>query len=244
MPVLVFTDGKIYAGGYDLSGDHNEVAVGIDVEEKEFTRMGAEGKSRRAGLGEISVNGGGYVNAGTDLQDEVHFNDLGVYQRIMTLAAIGNVGDRAVTFRGVELEYVPFDAAVGDQHGFSVGAMSTGLFLPSGVVLHDTAAAETVSGSETGQQEGALSATENAYASLHVVAASGTSPTLDVDVESDDNGGFSTPTTRFSFAQATGITSEWSTAIAGPITDDWWRVAWAIGGGTPSFTFIVTFGIK
>ena len=239
MGVLVLTDAKIYAGAYDLSGDHNQVAVAVSHEDKDFTRFGATGKGRRAGLGEVSLNGNGIVNAGVDLQDAVHFADLGVYQRIMTVGAVADLGDKATTMRGVQLQYTPHEAPVGDAHSFAVSAMSTGLFLPSATVLHDRETAETVTGNETAQNVGAITAPELGYAALHVVAASGTS--LDVLLESDTAVGFPTPTTRFTFAPATGITSEFSTAIAAT-TDDFWRVSWTIVGG--SWTFIVTFGIK
>jgi hypothetical protein len=239
VPELVLTDAKIFAGGYDLSGDHNQVSLGISIEEKDFTRFGAQGKSRRAGLGEMSLNGEGFTNHGTDLQDEVHFNDLGVYQRIMTVAATADVGQRAFSFRGVEMEYTPVDAAVGDEHGFSVAAMSSGLYLPSAYLLHGVTA-ETSSGTETGVQVGAIASGELAYAALHVFDVTGTS--IDVTVESDSSAGFGSASTQVTFAQATGPTSEWSSAVAGPVTDDWWRVAWTLVG--TSATFAVVFGIK
>ncbi len=243
MAELILTDAKIYAGGFDLSGDHNQVAIAISIEDKDFTRFGAVGKGRRAGLGEMSLSGAGIVNAGVGLQDERHFADLGVFQRVMTVAAVGDLGDKASTFRGVQLEYTPVDGGVGDEHAFSIGAMSSGLFLPSATVLHDRETAETTTGAETAQQVGDIVVPELGYASLHVVAASGGSPTLDVLLESDDSGGFGSATTQFTFATATGITSEFSTAVAAT-ADDFWRVSWTIGGSTPSFTFIVAFGIK
>ncbi len=243
MSELVFTDGKIYAGGYDLSGDHNQVTAAISYEDKEVTRFGALGKGRRAGLGEVSLSGGGFTSADTDLQDDRHFADLGVYQRIMTIGAVGDLGDRVVTMRGVQLAYTPMQDAVGDVQSFSISAMSTGLFLPSATVLHDRETAEITSGNEASQNVGAIVAPELGYASLHVLAASGGSPTLDVVVESDDAQGFPSAATAFTFAQATGVGAEWSTAIAAT-ADDWWRVVWTIGGSTPSFTFVVAFGIK
>ncbi len=239
MAELILTDAKIYAGAFDLSGDHNKVALAISFEDKNFTRFGAAGKGRRAGLGEMTLAGEGIVNAGVDLQDAVHFNDLGVFQRVMTVAAVGDLGDQASTMRGVELQYTPLDGAVGDEHKFSVSAMSSGLFLPSATVLHDRETPETSSGNEVAQNVGDIVVPELGYAALHVVAATGT--TLDVLVESDTAVGFPSPTTQFTFAQATGVTSEFSTAIAAT-ADDWWRVSWTIVGG--SWTFIVTFGIK
>jgi len=76
-----------------------------------------------------------------------------------------------------------------------------------------------------------------------VIAASGTTPTLDVTIESDDAEGMASATTRLTFTQATATTSEWQ-ELAGAVTDDWWRAAWTIGGGSPSFTAVVVVGIR
>ena len=81
------------------------------------------------------------------------------------------------------------------------------------------------------------------FAALHVLSASGTSPTLDVVLQSDDNSGFSSAVSRITFTQATGITSQWST-LAGAQTDDYWRASYTIGGSaTPTFTFALVIGI-
>ncbi len=79
---------------------------------------------------------------------------------------------------------------------------------------------------------------------MHVVAASGTTPTLDMIVESDDNSGITSGVTRITFTQEVAVGAQYATAVAGPITDDWWRVGWTIGGTGPSFTVIVTVGIQ
>lgn len=104
-------------------------------------------------------------------------------------------------------------------------------------------AAVTASAAGTGAQLGALSATQEMHAALHVFNADGTSPTLDADIESDDNSGFSSAVVRGSFAQKTDIGSEYLT-IAGAITDDWWRINFTLGGTSPSFGFAVSLGIK
>lgn len=96
----------------------------------------------------------------------------------------------------------------------------------------------TSSGTTSGQQNGAVTSAQAVYASLHVFAASGTTPTLDVVVQSDDNGGFSSPTSRITFAQATTTGVQLGSA-AGAITDDRWRLSYTVGGTSPSFTFAV-----
>ena len=81
------------------------------------------------------------------------------------------------------------------------------------------------------------------YAALHVISVSGTSPTLDVIVQSDDNSGFTTPTNRITFSQTGAVGAEWG-SVAGAVTDDYWRVSYTIGGSdTPTFAFAVTCGL-
>lgn len=76
---------------------------------------------------------------------------------------------------------------------------------------------------------------------LNVTAASGTSPTLDVTVEAKDpvSGEYFTIGT---FAQATGVSSE-MVAIGGGSDAEFvprtFRVAYAMAGTSPSFTFSV-----
>lgn len=70
---------------------------------------------------------------------------------------------------------------------------------------------------------------------MAVTASSGTTPTLDVRVETGPDN--STWTTVGSFTQATGVTSQ-TKSFAG--LDRYARVAWTVGGTTPSFTFSVS----
>ena len=71
--------------------------------------------------------------------------------------------------------------------------------------------------------------------------ATTSSPTLDVIIESDDNGSFSSATTRITHTQATAATSEFL-SVAGAVTDDYWRASWTFGG-TGTITFAVIIGI-
>jgi hypothetical protein len=70
---------------------------------------------------------------------------------------------------------------------------------------------------------------------LTVTAASGTTPTLDVRLETSLDAG-TTWSTVGAFAQATAATTK--NKVFGPL-GDLCRWAWTIGGTTPSFTFTV-----
>jgi hypothetical protein len=94
-------------------------------------------------------------------------------------------------------------------------------------------AARTTSGS------GAAFDTDQAdslEATLTVTAASGTTPTLDVRLETSIDGG-TTWDTVGSFAQLTAASADGH--VFGPLGDTC-RWAWTIAGTTPSFTFTIT----
>jgi len=160
----------------------------------------------------------------------------------LSVAATSADGGVAYTMRTVMSTLSPLGGSVGDLSALSVDAVGAGGVRPvRGLIMHPETARAT-SGSGVARQLGAVSSSQTVYAALHVVAASGTTPTLDVIVESDDASGFATPTTRLTFAQTAGKTAGWQSA-AGAIADDWWRVGWTVGGTDPSFTFAVVVGI-
>jgi len=84
--------------------------------------------------------------------------------------------------------------------------------------------------------DGGAASANGALANLHITAASGTSPTLDVVVEHSTNN--STWATLGTFAQATGTGGE-SIVIAGPTVNRYVRSRATTGGTNPSFTIAV-----
>ncbi len=145
--------------------------------------------------------------------------------------------------RGINLSYTPIEGAVGDlAMGRVSGVSSTGPVV-RGKLLHPSNVSRTSSSVGTGRQLGAVVAGKSMYAALHVIAVSGTNPTLDVIVQSDDNAGFTSATSRITFAQTGAVGAAWG-AVAGAVTDDYWRISYTIGGtDTPTFAFAVTTGL-
>tara|TARA_Y100000310_G_scaffold316274_1_gene367775 strand:+ start:795 stop:1532 length:738 start_codon:yes stop_codon:yes gene_type:complete len=104
----------------------------------------------------------------------------------------------------------------------------------------DTSFTSTANG--TPYQVGAIGATQTGVSILRAFSVSGTSPTLDVVIASDNAEGFSSGTTRITHTQLTAAGFERSTV--GTVTDDWWRAQMTIGGSnTPTFDMFVAFGI-
>ncbi len=238
MPIEVLRDAKLWMGGYEFGQYKNALALNYGAEVVDQTTFGATARARLGGLRTLNFSHQGFWH---ETPDGVYHAGIGVSGSVMTIGprADGADGEPGFFVSNVFGEYVPITGTLGELHGFSISGEADGELI-KGTIMHN--AQRTGSGNGTARQLGAVSATQRVYASLHVVAAS-VADTLDVIVESDDNGSMTTPTTRITFTQATAIGAELLSA-AGAITDDWWRVSWTIGGTDPDFTFIVAIGIK
>lgn len=242
MATHVLTDAKLWVHKWDMSADHNAVNLLYAAEPQDVTTFGQSTRKRAGGLKTVNLTGEGLWSGGTDLVDEALFGRIGVADTPVSIALEGgDEGEAAYLFRALKAKYTP-GAEVGQMLRFSLEAEAErGEGLARGFVLHN--ATRTATGTGGKVQVGALSATQRLYANLHVLAVSGTNPTLDVVVESDADASAGSETSRITFTQATGKTSE-TLNVAGAITDAYWRVSYTIGGtGSPSFQFVVTVGI-
>lgn len=238
MPIdILGPNTKLWLDKYNLTGDLYKIDLQESVELLDNTVFGDDTRSRIGGLKSVKLDNEGLWQGDDDAVDDALFGKIGVRNVPVSVSPDGVV---SYLFRATQGLYQP-GAEVGQILRFSVSAEgSGGVGLVHGQLLHN--AVKTATGVGSGAQLGAVGASQSLYAALHVIAASGTTPTLDVVIQSDDASGFASPTTQLTFAQATGLTSEWLSK-AGAIADDWYRVSFTIGGTTPSFEFIVSVGI-
>lgn len=104
--------------------------------------------------------------------------------------------------------------------------------------FHATAA-RTATGSATGVDVQARDG--DLFLILDSAAGTGTSPTLDVTVESSDTlGGAYTAISGAAFTRVTNTASQQSLVISKDEARRFIRVTYTIGGSTPSFTFSVS----
>ncbi len=244
----VYKNVKVYSGGYDLSGYSNKAALSYEFDEVETIVFGDATHHGIPGLPKLGFELEGLASANatstaTWESDDILAARLGsATSQPMTFAPqTGADGEPAYFADSVLLKYAP-GGAVGEAYAFSASGSGVDTALVRGTIMATGAKTSTSQG--TARQLGAVTAAQKLYAVLHVFAVSGTSPTLDVLVKSDDAEGFSSGTTRITFTQKTAIGYQFATPVAGAITDDWWRIYWTIGGtDTPSFTFAVAVGI-
>ena len=242
MAITALTNAKLYVAQFDLSGDHNQLALDVGVQELIATVFGDTAERVRGGLGLIELTGQGFVSFGTGNVHEALRANINVADVPVTIAAeSGDDGEYAEFFKARIAQY-RLGAPVGQLLPFTVAASAQGQLPIQGTILGTGAKTATANG--TGRQFTAPTATKSIFAALHVLSVSGTTPTLDVVITSDDNSGFTSATTRLTFAQKTAVGSEFLTA-AGPFAGEtWWRAQWTIGGtGTPTFSVVIVFGI-
>lgn len=236
MAHVVLKNVSVFAGGYNLTGDTNSVSLDYGADMVEDTTFGKDTHGMRAGLKTVSFSMEGYTDGSqtdTALYYEIGFEDLP-----LTAMTVGPTeGNAAYSFLTAISEFQPANGAVGEMASYSASAAAMGALIKGYSLAY--LENEDTTGVTTGVQAGAATAGQTVYAAIHVLSGSGT---LDAVIESDDNAGFTSATSRVTFSQATGVTSEWKT-LTGPVTDDYWRVSYTIGGGSPDFTFVVFFGI-
>lgn len=245
MSSQIFSNAKLWVAGFDWTGDMNELALKFGAEAKDNTVLGSGTRTRAPGLMNFSFAHKGFWNGGNNNIDDAIFNSvLGVDATVMSLdgQSSGTEGDVAFTGQVIAGAYEP-GAKIGDLLAFGVSGDGDGP-LVRGTLM----GARTVGSSGNGSvfQVGAVPAGQKMFASLHVLqGVAGTTPTLDVKLQSAALVGFGSPTDRITFAQKTAPGAQWGTPVAGSITDQFWRVVWTVGGtGGPSFPFVVVAGFR
>ncbi len=235
MSIFVLTNAKVAYGGRDMSGILNQIALGGEVDLQEDTAMGDTFRTRIPGLKDGNMNMDGYweSTSASDSADADLFAKIGATKELISLSAEGGtVGDVGYSFEADMANYNQ-GASLGEIYPFNITAQGNGPLL-RGTVMENVVRTSTADG--TGYELGNLTSAQTLYSAIHVLSVSGTNPTLDVVVQSDELEAMGTPTTRITHAQLTTVGSE-LLSVAGPITpDDWFRLEMTIGGtNTPTF---------
>ena len=200
MAAFVLVNAKSMYDGRDLSGITRQVALNSEVDLQEVTTFGDTFRRRAAGLFSVDLSAESYWESlsGDDSSDSDMFGLLNAGKKLVSVAGEGgNVADVGYMFEG-DLQSYNVGAPIGELYKANIALQGNDKLMRGQVMENGT---RTATGNGTAVQVGAVSSTQTIWSGLHVVAASGTSPTLDVTVESDDASGFATTVLRFTHAQ-------------------------------------------
>ncbi|MFD4660835.1 hypothetical protein ACFWP2_35060 [Kitasatospora sp. NPDC058444] len=245
MPAQVLTDTRLFAAGADLTGASNKVELSSEVEVKERTVFGTGGwKLVQGGLRSSNLSAEGFWEAGDPgLVDDATWATIGGVVPWTVAPLQAAVGSLAYLTQALRTDYT-LGGAVGDLAPWQAGASGTGV-TARGQIAHPPGTARSSNGSGTALQLGPVPDGTRLYATLHVLSAAGTTPSLTVRIESAADAAFTTPTTRATFTAATGLGGQALATTGPPVTDTWWRIAWTVAGtGSPSFAFVAALGIQ
>lgn len=236
MAKTVLSDALIVFDGEAIRDSTNAVSIDYGAEELDGTTLADNTRIMVGGLLTAAMGADGFFQAPDP--DSAFFDQMGAAGKVITIAPKTTEGSIGFSLNSVLGSYNP-GASVGELLAYSIQAGARDR-LVRGMLLANKAGI-TGTGAGTAFQVGAASGSQTLFAALHVTKAGGT-PTLNLSIESDDASNMLSATTRITFDQATAKGSQFK-KLAGPVTDNWWRVNYTIGGATPNFDFVVLLGI-
>jgi len=257
MAQYVQTNSGLLVAGLDLSADADVGfnAVGLTlgseaVQANRYVNSGANAAQVTPGLKTAQVEAEGYFSEVEDAALFGGFTETTPGSALdgfaVTICPEGRAdGDPAYFMRATQGQYQPMGSGeLGDMLRWKLSASVRAIMEGApdqwpgaaikGTVAMDVLAAGT--GAQAGQQLGALSATQRLWVAVHLFDAAGA---VGFDIESDDNGGFTTATQRIDVPDIT-VSGSWAGTVLGAITDDYWRVNIISGSGVDA---LIAFGI-
>jgi hypothetical protein len=242
---LVLVSCRNFVGGYDLTGYNNKLEVTSEVEDKDVTTFlpasdpDCGWKKVKGGIASAKMVGGGHWEGALD---EAAWSALGSVVPHSAFAADANEGAVGYFTSALSRSY-QFLGPVGDVAAWQVNDDSAWPMV-RGFSLEAPGTARSTTGTGTPVQVGAVPAGKYLYAALHVLSVTGTGgPSIAVKIQSDAAVGFTTPIDQITFSTATAIGGQIA-RVAGPITDDWFRVSHTITGVGPSCLYVAVVGIS
>jgi hypothetical protein len=244
MAAQTFLQALIGVGAYDISAASGYVQTSpMQVITKEVPSFAAGGFMPRAvGLRAAGMKVAGWSDfASGGFNQQITTSLLGSQQLLYVATPGSAAGDPAVLTRGTLSMLSSWGGKIGEPAAFVLEAEPDTAAVEGWLAAPLTARTTTANGASVAQA--GPSAAQRVYAGLQVTAASGTTPSLTVKIQSAPLANFASPTDRITFSAASAAGWQWSSTGLGAITDGFWRATWTISGTSPSFTFAVVFGV-
>lgn len=228
-------DRVVYADGVDLTGVANKVDWPEEVAVLPCnTYADGDYEVSQAGIRKSTVAYEGYLTD-TMLVQRALLGNNGV--TITSAASPGTAGASAFMVSGLAAKWAP-DSQIGNMQKV------TGMFEGQGPLgttsgkLVLTGTVVSAGASSAGQQlAGGIVSGGHLVTTLHCLAVTG-GPTVTAIIESASASNFPSPTTVATFVDVTAVGAQ-KLAVAGPITDTWFRITYTIDTGTATLACAV-----
>lgn len=240
MAVFPLTNAFIHCAGYDFTTDTNTLNGAADAAALDASTFNSGGWTELVGgVKSLNLAYSGFWQAaatGDQAPDDQAFPMLSTSQ-VYTFGLVETEQERCYMAQGMKSQYA-LGAAHGEIAPFSLTANgSSGEGLIRGRLAKSKGSVSATGALGSGVDIGTGGSSSFFYAAFHIFTA-GT--TITVQVQSDDNSGFTSATTRATLGPLTTSGGTWMTPIAGPITDDWWR--FSVSAITGTFTVAGAIG--
>lgn len=237
---------RLYVGSFNWTTAANQIDVGATMATQDATTFEfAEGgfTNAVAGLKTFEFNATGLqdYDGATSFDAWLRAN-WGSYHALSCAYLGSATGNACIIGYGQMGGYRPFNAQVGAVPT-TVGTLTGGRF-GEGQVTAVASSAISSTGNSTPVQLGAISASQSVYAAIHVVAASGSTPSLTPRIQSASTSGGSYTNRGSAGSALADVGEQWlSTNLGSAVTDTWWRLSWTVSGSTPSFSVFAALAI-
>jgi hypothetical protein len=241
MALFALTNVFAHFGPYDFTGDSNKAELQVDVEALDATVFAGSGwRSMVGGLKSSAFDMAGFwQSAVSQAVDPEAFALLGAADKVLTFGPSQVEGDPAFMMFALESSY-KIGGEAGALMPFELGAVGEdGTGTVRGRLTKARGNVSATGAIGTGQNLGAVSATQGVYCTIHVFSP-GTTITL--QLQSDDNAGFTTPTTIATIGPITAAGGTWVTKVPGPLTDSFFRLN--VSAITGTFNMAAAIGVQ
>jgi hypothetical protein len=128
MATVIYTNGKLFYGGHDLSGDVNDLSLDYGSEMLDVTTMGDDTRINKGGLTTVSASASGFWNGGANNADAALFDLVGDDVEPFTVFGNGITEGESVgcyAFKGLVSAY-NIGNTVGDMMTFDMEVQGRG----------------------------------------------------------------------------------------------------------------------
>lgn len=217
-----FAQTAVHIAANDLfaSAFANTVDVSMTADEKDVTTFASGGyRQKISSLATFTVSVGGFQDFAV-VGPDVSFpgQNIGAAADVWSVAVPGEtVGDIAYFGQARTFGITPFRGAAGDVAGFDLNLTGTSR-LVRGVVAAPYAS-RVATGNGTATALAGPSASQSLYAAFHLHSVTGTPGSVQFVVQTDDNSGMTTPTTRITSTAFTAAGSQFA-SVAGAFASE------------------------